>query len=299
VAACSGRALEVPDHAAEGGVDFSRDLDGGFDASRPPRDGGMCVAHQREAVSLTSVSLVGGGLSAPFGTSIRILVEYLLRAGCDVPADLTSDLQLGDATDVLSIHAFAWHGDDACLGALTVVRRVVIVPSQPGENGILAVRDPMGSTTLLVTRFGATSPSCTPVDVGQACVSDCGCLAKDPSARCLTLQSGARACGRSCSEDPDCPADGSLCVPGDYRCMFAEMCRDAASCPVGQRVSSCRCEPFAGAGGPCSCDADCSADTVCNGSFCIQPCVTGADCAPACSGEGCGSCVDGVCVYTV
>lgn len=289
---CVERSLDVPE-----GV---RDLGVAVDASRPRPDAGLCEVHTREPVALASISLLGGVGVAPLGAGVRLLVEYALRDGCDVPADLTTKLQPGDATDFVEVSAFVWRGTTGCMGPERIVRRVVTVPGHPFDNLRLVVRDAGGVLGVDIARDGVPNPSCAPVALGASCVSDCGCAATDATATCLSLESGGRMCGHGCTADLECPGDGArFCIAPDQRCIAASVCRDAASCPLGQHLVDCRCESAFPPGGLCACDAECSTGTICDGSSCLQPCVIDADCGAVCSGEGCGVCLEGRCTFTI
>ncbi len=290
---CRTRPFELDDDAGMpvrdlAGIDFGPDM-----------TQNVCRVHQREFVNIASFAPLDD--SPQLGRAIRVRVDIPLRETCDQLADVSTVVQIGNATDFVVITARAWKGSGPC-GMIRTVSRAITISDFPGplSNPRIVVRDgaPGGMAELTISPSMSTG-SCG--SVPAMCTLDCHCGAPAATTRCLT-----GVCLTPCSEDVDCPAmsqcQNFLPSSARFACLFtppSPCCPNG--CLFGQSCQNCRCTPLpANNGKTCGCDRDCAVNEICADRVeiggdpitptCFIPCVTPRDCPPLLE-----ACVSGRC----
>jgi hypothetical protein len=275
----------------------TRHPEGSFHDAAPHDDApGDCIAHTLEVAPLASLDLVDGPGPYPFGVSARVRAGVSIRAGCDVLGQIDVDVQLGNATDSVTLTAHVWRATVCPASETTITTRIIPLPS---DNVMVTVHDANSTLSTgwsIVIPAGGPPTMCQPRMIGSPCSSDCDCTIFDERARCILFAAGnTTECVRSCSEDVDCDASEPHCDSMSWSCDKAATCGE---CPFGQTCGeNVACVPIGQipGGGACSCDADCDAARLCDETqhMCQLPCGSNDDC-PVSSG-----CVSSVCVTKI
>jgi hypothetical protein len=306
------------------------------DASAAAAD--AAVSAQRcDTAQLVSVALrdigapdtddAGGGNR--YAATIRVLLTFPWRPGCDIPGQptATATVDLENHVTIVTAIAHLWRssaGDTAC-GPAVDGNQVLVLSDLPDVANFASARirvvdgAPGGTASLeLPIQSAPLVVSCDARPVGQGCDSDCQCRAAMTEARCIPCGGGLVGCpdgvfghcAISCAQDADCPdsrpsCSGHASVPwscGIGSCM--------SPCPRGQVCvggpdsgSGCHPPPTAPSGMPaCTCSDDCGPSGICTlardpPGHCVLPCATDADC-PATSIPGRPyMCVDSQCLW--
>jgi hypothetical protein len=280
---CKTRPLD-PDE--DGGT--PSDLAGADLKGLPDMTQQTCRTHERAFVNISKMSLVDA--NPQLGRAIRVRVEIPLRQGCDVLADLSTAVQIGNATDFVVITARAWRGSAPC-GPEETTQRVVTISDFPGPftNPRIVVSDGApGGMAMLTIMPASSSGTCGPTT--QTCSLDCQC---PMGTRCVP-RVGNAGCTSPCSEDVDCPS-GNVCtsmvIDAPFTCQLgAGQTCCTAGCPFGQSCQLCRCELRPpGTGASCRCNSDCAVNEICAtrleidgdpiSPICVTPCVGDNQCA--------------------
>jgi hypothetical protein len=283
--ACSERTLPIGD--------VSRLVDAGSDLSA------ACQPRARKAVAFDAIEF------QPYwaaGRTVRARIILDLD-----PDDVLADVTLARAqgfddlgmTDQVAITPHVWsRTPDQCSSGSQQFERVVVVTGAVPlpDYSILLYSAPCQGAGVYGPLPPVASTDCTPVALGGACELDCQCGHDDPEARCLPGTAGS-LCGRSCSEDLDCPAARPHCHQAPIGFGVNHVCDAdlegccAQGCRAGQSCQSCLCKIDRDSPPPtCNCDTDCGRGWLCSPSHrCFAPCVTTAGCP---SGT---TCVAGAC----
>jgi hypothetical protein len=288
-AGCAGRALPVPLP-----VDGARDLGGG------DNDAATCgLNHERTAVPLTELALLGGGNEYFDDATVRVHIAYALREGCDVPADTVVTPLITSSAGGMSITAFAWLGSGSC-GPTRTITEDVQLPLITIDGLFVEDGAPNAVVPQLMLTLDMVSAPCGTVPLGDVCHADCDCAAASANALCLSGSDGVLRCGHPCDDDVDCAfvPEGATCLgPPSRVCGATTACRDAQDCGYGEVVTNCVCTRPVPAPVPSSCceDSDCPSGTLCASTVCIIPCTDDSSCPDPCGGEGCMFCDQGAC----
>lgn len=281
------------------------------DAGRPPDagpkpgwDAGTCfepLNWKLEPRSIDEVRLAAGTYVPPRqGSSVLLEVDVQLLSGCEEVAKVDVDLQPGNATDFVTLHAFAWvQGGGACEPVAPIVTTSAFVPGRGASNLRVVVTDghsPGGGLRLTygVSACGGSSCWCDPwappgtVQEFSACGTDCDCAA---GLSCLPTPApggAAWSCLRPCARQTDCPRSG--CVrqgsTASWTCGILDACPVPEDCPAGfecvirDAPSFCQDLREAPTSLPCRCDAECRP-----GQRCIQGFRATPTCEIPCAGE--------------
>ncbi len=277
---------------------WSPDAGGRPDAGpKPGWDAGTCT----EAASwklvpraVDAVRLAAEGFATPRqGSSVTLEVDVQLLSGCEEVAGIDVELMPGDATDFVTLSAFAWvQYDGACEPVAPVVTTGATVPGRGQGNLRVVVADghaPGGGLRLTYEVAHCStggcwcSPGAPPGDVQElgACDTDCDCSEGLSCLPALGPTGALWTCKRPCSRHTDCPDSGcsmdSFGSPwicgGHDACPVPEDCPAGFSCVIRDSPSYCEDQRQAPTKAPCLCDAECPPG---------QRCVRALDGAPTC-----------------
>jgi hypothetical protein len=282
--ACAARPLDLPEGSAS-------DLGTTSDAAMSCGN-----THRHVPVPLSLLATIDGSTQYVDDSPLRLHIAYALRAGCDLPADVTTVTQDQTGGLVVDVVAYAWLGDTGC-GAPTTydtVANVLDIPSGGGARIRVVDGGPNASVPeVLIDDTGPEHDCMSTAGVGQSCVSNCDCM--DADLTCLRGSDGSSQCGTACTNDGDCASalEGRSCSgPPAYACGPTMVCHQPSDCDFDQTVTACLCTeelsppPMPP---PCRCDADCPTRFICASQGCILPCTDYGDCPSATAGPwGCG-----------
>jgi len=289
-------------------------LDGSFaaaDLGSPVADVDFGVAmctHDRELVTLRAISSIDA--SEQVGRAVRVRAEVPLRDGCDFLAELATAVQVGNATDLVTLTARVWRKRGGPCGAERVVPRVVVISDAgPLSNSRVVVHDGApGGTASLTLMLAPSTGTCDAFLPPGLCQLDCQCTKIKAADRCYPWSTGSPDCLESCSEDADCSfatqrCSGPMGEMGEpnFTCFSSTFPSPCTTCPFGQSCQSGSCRPQPAAPErTCGCDSDCAATQLCaatlvdgeepHAPICITPCTTDHDCPP-----GLEACLQGRC----
>jgi hypothetical protein len=246
-------------------------------------------------VPLDTLATIDGNTIISPTVTLRLIVTFSARAGCDLPADV---LVMPSGEVGVALSARLWSRDEATCGPQQTITREVTAPPLGTPGAAFVVSDVNGKRSMFVNTTNQAA-ACTASAPGDLCDDDCDCTGSDPATICLTYSDGSRRCGRACHEDAQCRLNGSATFcggPPDYACVSSQACRSPNECPFGESVVDCVCQPPLSLGGAlCSCDADCPADSVCGDGACVQVCTGAHTCGVYGEGEGGSACFGGRC----
>ena len=245
----------------------------------PDAGSAQCVLHQLEQAPLSSIERLDADLPS-WTSTLRVRIGLALT-GCDVVGQVTSERQIGDATDGIEISAQVWRATASC-GPRRIQYWALDFPSP--QNVYLHLYDKLQSVTLSVSPTNKVSASCEPAGPGNSCTADCQCAVEQPGAGCV-LMADSGACLRTCNQDPDCvdPLRPFCTGPGLFgrsHCVAATTPTDCSQCHFPLRCETGSClPPKLGTRRACNCQSDCDAGQICDGTgHCATPCTSDQAC---------------------
>jgi hypothetical protein len=274
------------------------------DAGSAGRDAGHCAAVsplKLEPRKLTHIELLEGSLNH-LGASDRLEVVVQLQTTCDAFARVDVAINPGDATDFVSLGAFAWVSQgQGCLPTNLPMATIVTLPGSASGNANVVVTDghaPPNNVSLSYTRGPCPdSAGCVcypglPAGAGDRdadCLTDCDCT---PGLSCLGFNGLAQfKCEIPCAGGNECEVRGLVCLnplPKHAVCAHWDICPGGDYEPCGQGFAcgddhACHDHRELPRSAACDCTDQCP-----SGSFCILgdtgartceiPCASSLDC---------------------
>jgi hypothetical protein len=245
---------------------------------------------------------------ARYGATDRIRIQVRMRSACERLGRVTVSVMPGDATDFVTLYAFAWapRGLD-CPPSAPLVPWIVEIEGRQQGN-LMAVVDDGHNPGGLGFRYGREMgcsgvPECAcyggaPPGDGPEwsdCLTDCSCL-EDLS--CITYFGVAgplASCARGCNDFLDCGTSETCLEPvpdgAPWVCTIGDQCTDDEPCPAGfecvrdtaDAPNACVDRRAAPMVGDCDCDEQCPVGQRCVLGMraeptCEIPCLRNADC---------------------
>jgi hypothetical protein len=308
--ACGGGTNLTGDDDADAGRDDAVAADFAADV-RPEAEGGCTTPvhwelQPRTIAEVANVGIVPGRI----GAADRLRVQVQLLSSCEVLARVDVSVESGDATDAVTLRAWAWvqSGLD-CLPVAPLVPWNVTVPGRSQGNLNVNVLDGHSPGGGLRLNYGRETPcwdlpecACRAGDpagtstYGSECYTDCSCAEGLACLGNYGMSGESWNCLRPCNDFLDC-ADGESCpdpVPdgipwvcesyGDA-CTDDEPCPDGFACRLDATDASNRCDDERAnpAAAPCTCDGDCLPGERCTIGLratptCEIPCGRSVEC---------------------
>jgi hypothetical protein len=262
------------------------------------------VPWKLEPRGINSVRLAAESFARPrTGSGVALEVEVQLLSGCEEFARLDLVLVPGNATDFVTLNAYAWvQQGGACEPVAPVVTTAAHLPGRGFGNMRVVVSDgsaPGGALRLTFDVEPCPSATCgctvwdPPGKVQEfgACETECDCAAGLSCLPALSASGALWTCKRPCTKNTDCPESGCtfdsttmpwVCGSLDA-CPYPQDCPAGFSCVIRDSPSFCQDQRMAPTSGPCQCDAQCLPGQRCIQGIretptCEIPCADAQDC---------------------
>ena len=295
-----GRVDEAGDDAAVREDVGHPDDTGGSDAS--------CVTPSHWELAPRTIDNVMSWGTSRLGATDRLRIEVQMLSACDRLGRVDVEAMPGDATDRVTIRAYAWQPTGlSCPPSAPLVPWTVEIEGRQQGNIRVVVADgnsPGGGLRLEYEREAcAGGPECAcsagdPPGTGVEwadCLTDCSCAAGLSCIGSYGLAGPTWSCLRGCNDFLDC-AFAEQCVEPvpdgvPLVCLMGDQCDDGTPCPDGfecmrdtmDAPNSCADRREPSTMRSCSCDEPCGTGQLCLLGMraeptCDIPCLRSVDC---------------------